>query len=254
VQMSDPGEGSSGPEGGVYLVAAAGGEPKLLQRNDPDAGPEARNYIPQRWSPDGKKLLLLAYARGVEVCNAAVKDITSGRLVTIQAAAQGMTSGCGSGQWSPDSRSIFISMNRPGPQPPVPGLWQADPETGKVTPFIVGEQGDGSYVLVTNQRPFDNAAVYAFIANVKTLPEPFSGVTVKYKLYEGRQNDGVPLRDDEYPVVGQALWAADNSGVVVDMPQGNSGDVVTAWIPANNAEPVVELGPFMGEEKHWAVE
>jgi dipeptidyl aminopeptidase/acylaminoacyl peptidase len=257
VQMSDPADPGNGPDGGVYLVPASGGEPKLIQRNDPDAGgkptPEARNYIPYSWSPDGKKLLLLAYARGVEVCNAAVKDLASGRLITIQA-PQGMVSGCGSGQWSPDSRSIFINMNRPGPQPPVPGLWQADPESGEITTFIEGAQGDGSQLLITNHRPFDSSGVYALIANVKTLPEPFSGVTVQYKLYESRQNDGVPLRDEEFPVVGQALWAADNSGVIVDMPQGDSGNVVTAWIPANNADPVVVLGPFMGEEKHWAAQ
>lgn len=254
LQVSPPLEPQSGPAGGVYLLAANGGELQLLQPNDPtdatNPAPEARGYIPHAWSPDGKKLLLAAYALGVEVCNAAVKDLASGDLVTIQA-PEGMVSGCAGGQWSPDGQTIFIGVNRPGPQPPVPGLWRANPETGAVTPFILGEQGAGIKLLISNQRPIDQNSVHAFIAHVKTLPEPFSGVTVQYKLYEAHQNDGVALREEEFPVVGQALWAADASGVIVDMPKGNTGDIVTAWIPTNDG-PVIELGPFMGEEKHWA--
>jgi hypothetical protein len=142
-------------------------------------------------------------------------------------------------------------MARPGPQPPVPGLWQADPKTGAITPFLQGEFEVGGYQLVTNYRPLKDGGVYAFVSTVKELPNPFSGVIVPYKLWQGAQTDGLFVRDEYFSVVGQALWATDTSGVVVDMPKANTGTIITAWIPVNG-DPVVELGTFMGEIKHWA--
>jgi len=244
-------EQTDGQPGGVYLIPATGGELQLLQandRNDP-ASPatDARGYMAHRWSPDGKRLLLSAYSLSVETCSAAVKDISSGALVPIQA-PEGMVSGCGSGQWSVDGSTIYIGMAHPGPQPPVPGLWQADPETGAITPFIQGKFEVG-YQLVTNHRPLEDGSVYAFQASVDKLPEPFNGVMPQYKLFVLGKTDGMALRDEEFPVTGQALWAADNSGVVADLayPDGN---VVTAWIPIDGGA-VVQLGPFMGEAKQW---
>jgi len=254
LQTSAAPETSTELVGGVYLISANGGAPQLLQPNDrtdpTSPSPDARGYMPHAWSPDGKQLLLSAYGLRVEVCSAAVKDIATGALVPIQA-PKGMVSGCASGQWGLDGRTIYISMARPGPQPPVPGLWQADPKTGAITPFLQEEFEVGGYQLVTNYRPLKDGGVYAFVATVKQLPDPFSGVIVPYKLWQGAQTDGLFLRDEQFSVVGQALWATDTSGVVVDMPQGDTGNVITAWIPVNG-DRVVELGTFMGEIKHWA--
>jgi hypothetical protein len=251
--VSPPAEATSGSAGGVYLIPASGGELQLLQPNDAvdgSANPEARGYMPLAWSPDGKKLLLQAYALGVEVCHAAVKDIASGKLVTIQA-PEGLVSSCGNGEWSPDSRTIYIGMSRPGPHPAAPGLWTADPETGAITPFIQGEGfEDGSKQLVSNHRPLQDGSVYTFLSSVKTLPDPFSGDLPEYRLFSMGKADGMALRDEAFPVVGQALWAHDTSGVIVDMPKGEPGNIITAWIPVKG--PVVELGPFMGEAKGWA--
>ena len=254
VQISDPPEISTELAGGVYLISANGGAPQLLQPNDRNdratPSPDARGYMPHAWSPDGKQLLLSAYGLSVDVCSAAVKDLAMGTLIPIQA-PMGMVSGCASGQWSVDGRTIYIGMARPGPQPPVPGLWQADPKTGAITPYLQGEFEVGGYQLVTNYRPLKNGGVYAFVSTVKQLPHPLSGVVVPYKLWQGSQTDGLFLRDEYFSVVGQALWATDTSGVVVDMPNANTGTIITAWIPVNG-DPVVVLGTFMGEIKHWA--
>jgi WD40 repeat protein len=256
LQISDPIAPGAGPVGGVYLLAADGGDPQLLQPNErPDPTQpvaDVRGYMPVAWSPDGAQLLLSAYSLTVETCDAAVKDLASGALTPIQA-PQGMASGCASGQWSSDSRSIYIQMNRPGPQPPVPGLWQADARSGAITPFIQGEGSEsGTYQLVTNQRPLQDGSIYAFVAVTDTLPEPFSGAVnpLQYKLFHGSQTDGRFLSDESFSIVGQGLWAADTSGVVVDLDKGE-GQIVTAWIPLDGG-PVVELGPFMGEAKLWA--
>ena len=252
LQFNPPLDPAAGPAAGVYVLPANGGEPTLIQPFDPsdpaNPDPEARHYAPYAWSPDGKRLLLSAYAQGVEVCNSVVKNLETGDLVPIQA-PEGMVSGCAGGQWSPDGREIYINMARPGPQPPVPGLWQADPTTGAVTPFIQGEFENG-FQLVSSHRPLADGSVYAFHATVSTLPEPFGGGLVQYKLFQGSQTDGLFLRDETFPVTGQALWAPDNSGVVADLAQ-EGGDVMRVWIPIDGG-PVVELGTNVGEEKEWA--
>jgi hypothetical protein len=130
----------------------------------------------------------------------------------------------------------------------VPGLWQADPTTGVVTPFIQGEFENG-FQLVINPRPLEDGGVYAFVATVSALPDPFGGERVQYKLFQGSQTDGLFLRDETFPVSGQALWAPDNSGVVADLAQ-EAGGVVRVWIPIDGG-PVVELDTNVGEEKRW---
>jgi hypothetical protein len=240
-------------QGGVYLMPASGGTPEMLQPDDPrdDANPstDARGYMPIAWSPDGEQLLLSAYSLSVEMCSAAVIDVQSRELVPIQA-PEGMVSGCASGKWSVDGNTIYINMARPGPQPPVPGLWKADPQTGQITQFLQGEFDDG-YQLVINPHPLEDGGVLAFVSTVQTLPDPFGGVQVPYNLFRGAQTDGVMVRDDALPIVGQALWADDNSGAVVDMWSADANDVITAWVPVDGG-PVAELGRFMGEAKHWA--
>jgi hypothetical protein len=66
VQIAEPADSAGGPIGGVYLIAANGGDLQLLQsndRNDPaNPSADAYGYLPQAWSPDGKRLLLSAYS------------------------------------------------------------------------------------------------------------------------------------------------------------------------------------------------
>lgn len=254
IQVAPPLENTAGPLGGVYLIPANGGEPQLLQPNDrtdpvlPSA--EARGYMPHAWSPDGKRLLLSAVGLRVELCDAVVKDLESGALIPIQAPA-GMNSGCADGQWSADGETIYIGMARPGPQPPVPGLWQADPRTGAITPFIQGQPASGSYTLVSNPRPVGPGTIYTYVAAVEAVPEPYSGVTTQYQLYEVSQTGQRALREGQFGVIGRALWAPDHSGSVVDLPDTEGGDVMTAWVPVAGG-PVVRLGRFLGEARAWA--
>jgi Tol biopolymer transport system component len=252
-----PPEQAGSMPAGVYVIPAAGGAPRLLQANDKvdPANPsaDARGYSPVAWSPDGTKLLLSAYSMTVETCSAAIKDVSTGTLTPIQAPEE-LVAGCASGRWSPDGKLIYTTMARPGPQPPVPGLWTVDPQTGASTPFLQGQFENGLYQLVTNYRPLEDGSVYAFVAEVETLPDPFGGVFPAYQLTQRSQTDGLVLREEPLVVTGQALWAPDNSGVIVDLVQpASTNGVVTAWVPISGG-PVVELGPFMGEAKQWVRE
>jgi hypothetical protein len=118
---------------------------------------------------------------------------------------------------------------------------------------LQGQFENGFYQLVTNYHPLEDGSVYAFVAEVDTLPDPFGGNFPAYQLAQRSQTDGLVLREEPLAVTGQALWALDKSGVVVDMVKPSINDVVTAWVPASGG-PVVELGPFMGEAKHWVRE
>lgn len=253
----NPPEQNSAMPAGVYLIPATGGTPRLLQANDKvdpnNPSADARGYSPVAWSPDGTKLLLSAYSMTVEICGAVIKDVKTGTVTPIQA-PEGLMAGCASGRWSPDGKLIYTSMARPGPQPPVPGLWTVDPETGASTPFLQGQFENGFYQLVTNYHPLEDGSVYAFVAEVDTLPDPFGGDFPAYQLAQRSQTDGMVLREEPLAVTGQALWALDKSGAVVDVvAPGSANGVVTAWVPLSGGS-VVELGPFMGEAKQWVRE
>jgi Tol biopolymer transport system component len=255
-----PGQ-TTGMAGGVYLVPADGGEPKLLQANDTIAdpnnpSPEARTYSPGSWSPDGSKLLMSAFSPVVELCEAAVKTVATGELVKLSA-PQGMTA-CGSGAWSPDGKSIYLTLSRPGYQAPVPGLWRADTGTGEIRPFIPGEPVKGTYTLVNNPHVQPDGSVRAFVATTDKIPEPGADPHVewpKFALYEAsvEGQHGQNLRTETFENPGAlALWAPDGSGVLIDLAPAKPGANSTlTWVPASNGPTVQIIDDVTANAARW---
>jgi hypothetical protein len=239
-------EATSGLAGGVYLISADGGAPKLLQANDRIAdpanpSPEARGFAPKAWSPDGRQLLLGTFSLAVELCGTAVKDVASDRLIEI-AAPKGLAA-CEGGVWSADGSAIYIGMTRPGYMAPVPGLWRADATTGAVSPYIVGEPEKGKFTLVRGVHPLKDGSIYAFLATTDKLPDPgvddnavwppFTLDHISVDPEHAQQLGDVALENPGDSV----WWAVDGSGVVVeqDNPQGST----LLWLSADSAEPVM---------------
>jgi len=251
VAISPVPDATEGLAGGVYLIPAGGGEPKLLQANDPikdpaNPPPEARGFAPAKWSPDGSKLLLSAFSQVVDACDVAIKTVASGELVTL-VAPEGMTTRCDSGAWSHDGKSIYVGMTRPGYLAPVPGLWRADAATGETKPFIPGEPVTGRFTLVNNPHVQPHGSVRAFVATTDKIPQPGVDPHVgwpNFALYEVSADGehGQNLRSEMYANPGElALWAPDGSGVLIDLAPATPGANSTlTWVPASNA-PTVQL-------------
>jgi hypothetical protein len=236
-------EATGGMAGGVYLVPADGGAPKLLQANDKvddpaNPSPDARGFAPKAWSPDGRRLLLGTFSMAVELCGTAVKDIASGTLVDL-VAPEGLAA-CEGGAWSGDGSAVYIGMTRPGYMAPVPGLWRANAATGQIESYIAGEPEQGKFTLVRGIHPLEDGSAYALLATTDKLPDPGVDDNVVWpKFTLSRVSaDGAkiePLSDATYENPGEnVLWAADGSGALIE--QYNQQGATLLWLPIDGAE------------------
>jgi hypothetical protein len=251
-------EATGGLAGGVYLVPANGGAPKLLQANDPitdpaNPSPQARGFAPKAWSPDGQQLMLGTFSMAVELCGTAVKNLTTGELVEI-AAPEGLAA-CDGGVWSPDGTTIYIGVHRPGYLAPVPGSWRADAATGELTPYIVGEPDKGKFTLVRGVHPLKDGSTYAFLATTDKLPDPGIDDSVIWPQFvltriSADREFAEQIGRAAYENPGDsALWAADSSGAVIEQsdPQG----ATLLWLAADGAEPVTIAEGISANGVRW---
>ncbi|HEU5102176.1 MAG TPA: hypothetical protein VFU22_24305 [Roseiflexaceae bacterium] len=244
-------DATAGLAGGVYLIPAAGGAPRLLQANDPipdpaNPAPESRGYSPEAWSEDGEALILNAYSQAVELCDVAVRYVATDDLVVLEA-PEGLHTRCGSAVWDPQGQNIYVGMSRPGYLAPIPGLWRAIPTNGRTVPYIPAEPEPGRFNLVVAPKPLADGALNFFLATVDKLEEPGDDPNrppAQYGIFQlsADTTQRQQLRDDRFAdIENRVLWAADGSGALVE--QGidpGTGFGKLRWVPTSGA-PAVEL-------------
>jgi hypothetical protein len=249
---------ADGMAGGVYLIPAGGGEPTLLQPNDPIADPNnpdpaARGYMPSAWSPDSQRLLLGIFSHVVDTCGSAVKDLATGELIDIVAPES--LAACG-GTWSADGSAIYFNMMRPGYMAPVPGLWRADARTGEMTAYIAGESQQSQFTLVQGVHALKDGSVYALLATTDKLPDLADDPNVVWPRFAPVQvsSDGAtiqPLSSASYENPGDGvLWAANGSGMLLDQYDAKANSFALVWAPVGGGEPVV-IANDIGAYRHW---
>jgi hypothetical protein len=167
---------------------------------------------------------------------------------------------CCEPSWNLDSGSFYFSSAAFGMI--MPGLWQADAATGEVTTLIQGMESAGlpdvtgePMRLIQSTRQLQDGMLYAF-AGFGTYDE-------LYRDEEGNESaprltmtrfslDGtgaVALRSDSYPL-GEALWAQDGSGAVINVfVEGEIPSGTLLWLAADGSEPVVLNG--RGFQPRW---
>jgi len=247
--------------GGINIVSAEGGEPRILV---PDkivtisgrASQESRYYRPLAWSPDGAKILAIE-GYGIEGSGYALVEVESGGVVSLGSAMM-----CCEPSWSLDSQSFYFSSAAFGMI--LPGLWQANAVTGEVATLIQGMESAGlpdvtgePMSLIQSARQLIDGSLYAF-AGFGTYDELFrdeegnetaSQLTMTQFLPDG--SDAITLRSDAYPL-GEALWAEDASGAVITVMMGEefpSGTLL--WLASDDSEPVVLGG--RGFQPKWGM-
>ncbi len=247
--------------GGINIISAEGGEPRLLLEDKivTDAGrasQESRYYRPLAWSPDGTKILALE-GYGIEGSGYAVVDVESGEVVSLGSAVL-----CCEPSWSQDSQSFYFSSATFGMI--IPGLWRADATTGEVTTLIRGMESVGlpdvtgePMVLVQSARELQDGDLFAFTASgiyEDLYVDKETGDPVAPKLKMSRISSGgeiEPLRSDAY-ALGEALWAEDASGAVITVMAGEaypSGTLL--WLTSDDTAPVVLGG--RGFQPKWGM-
>jgi hypothetical protein len=202
---------------GIYVIAAGGGTPKLIQA-------EGLNnwYMQTAWSPDSRRLLLYGD-------RLIVKDLASGTQVDVGYP--------GDAVWSPSSAAVYIA--RPGWRVPNQALVRADATTGKETPYTLGKPEQFETVNIWGLHPLKDGSFYAFLATTEKGDSPHaSGVgNPRFALVHISSNgrDIQKLNDTTYEY-GEALWAADDSGVLFNT-YSRSNPLL--WLPADGGEPTV---------------
>jgi hypothetical protein len=245
--------------GGINIVSAEGGEPRVLVPDkimtvSGQVSQESRYYRPLAWSPDGARLLALE-SFGIEGSGYAVVEIESGDVLSLGSAVL-----CCEPSWSQDSESFYFSSPVFGMI--VPGLWQVDALTGDVRTIIRGMETVGlpdetgeTMVLVQSAKELQDGNLYAFTTtgtyealfiDQETRNEIFPLLTMSRISSDG----GItPLRSDSY-ALGEALWAEDASGAVITVMAGEEFPGGTLmWLASDDSEPVLLGG--RGFQPKW---
>jgi len=230
---------------GLNLYTVATGQSDLVIENKwRDIGndfllPEEL-YWPDRYSPDGSKLLItLAYYEGA---SAAIYDPADDTLVRLKD-AEGALICCGEPNWSPDSTSLFTANPSMGMY--APGLWKVDAATGQVTTLVAGDEGNGTFNFADEPYLAPDQQLYYFFAN---LPAGDFNRTPLQLVRSGP--DGVArrsvIRSETFDRINEALWAPDASFVIVvnapsqDVYQGGSAELYYS----DGRNEIIALVPF----------
>lgn len=183
-------------------------------------------YWPERYSPDGSKLLItLGYYEGA---SAAIYDPASRGLVRLTG-AEGALICCDAMEWSADGSSIYSASPAAGMFNS--GLWRVDPTSGAVTTLFTSNFDSGSFLYANEPYLAPDGQLYFFFAEatrelnsrtplqlVRSAPDGVTGRTV--------------LRPDTFASMNESLWAPDASFIVVafaptgEIYQGGRAEIV----------------------------
>ncbi|MEO5888317.1 MAG: hypothetical protein ABIQ77_11720 [Anaerolineales bacterium] len=233
---------------GLNLVSVSSGASNLViedQIEDSGGFPFPKElYWPERYSPDGTKLLItLGYYEGA---SAAIYDPATNSSVRLTG-AEGALICCDETVWSADGSSIYSASPAAGMFNS--GLWKVDPSNGAVTTLFTSNFDSGSFLYADEPYLAPDGQLYFFFAEstrelnsrtplqlVRSGPDGVTGRTV--------------LRPDTFELMNESLWAPDASFIVVafaptgDIYQGGRAEIVYL-----DGRPNAVLTPFAQQMK-----
>ena len=235
---------------GVNLVAASGGQPRVIAQNDPvtSAG-GGQLFLDGIWSPDGQQVLLYWGIRASDAFGFRLKALAAGTTTDVTSVY------CCSPSWTPDGRSVYLSSATMGIVSA--GLWRVDAQTGAVDTLFDSNQnpaGTTTFPLFSHAQQLGDGRLYFFYADGQVDPNT-GGVPEGTALRLARSDpDGVTnrtqLRSDAYKI-NEVLWAPDGRGAAIaQTSDAGSGNGPLLWLDAAN-NPAVPL-PAQGYQLHWA--
>jgi Tol biopolymer transport system component len=203
---------------GLNLHTVSTGVTRLVlekQRTDPVSGAPvpAELYLPQKYSPDGSKLLITIAIPNSDGIFAGIYYPDSGSLVRLTG-GEGAGLCCGEQAWSPDGSALFNANAILGFFST--GLWRVDAASGNVTTLIPSEAGGGNYNLAAEPYLASDGQLYFFFG---TAPAPDGFIDRGPVQMVRSAPDGVTgrtvLRPETFERLNEALWAPDASFVIL---------------------------------------
>jgi Tol biopolymer transport system component len=226
---------------GLNLIAAAGGQPQLIEASDPVPTTRAlaRFYNPHAWSPDGTRIVVTVHF-WQEGLIYAIKDLASGTLLEIDSA-------CCDPIWSRDGQSLYLFGSSPEGYNP-PGLWRVDAATGTAVTLLEGRSGDDPNVrLVANPFELPDGTLLFLLATQLPNADGVYEWPARFQLASlpaGAPAGTAPtLVRPEASAYFTAAWASAGNGLVIREVDPSTQPISGAltWLPADPALPALSL-------------
>ena len=200
-----------------YDLSTGGSKLAIADQVEITNGGQFETYIPERYSPDGTKLLV-AMGHWEVAPSHAVYYPDQNELIR-PTGGEGYIYCCsfyGGAEWSPDSSSFYGIASEHDYSFPHGALWKVDAATGAVTTLIHIVAKDGTMNLPYKPHLATDGQLYYFFLN---YPEP-SGDFGRLPLQLVRSaadntTDRTVLRNETFETIEEALWAPDASFVVI---------------------------------------
>ena len=171
-------------------------------------------YIPEKYSPDGTKLLLTIAVPNSDGISAGIYFPAANSLVRI-IDVSGALICCGNPQWTLDGSALYTGSSTVGMFGS--GLWRVDASNGTVKTLLPTDAGGGNFNLANKPFLAPDGQLYFFYV---TVPIGSDGMIQRAPLQLVRSApDGVTgrtaLRSETFQMLNEALWAPDASFVIV---------------------------------------
>lgn len=238
-------------QGGLKLYAVSTGVSNLVIENQwDDLGNgmliPTELYWPERYSPDGSKLLItLGYYEGA---SAAVYYPAAGSLVRLTGVDHALIC-CDMTQWSSDG-TRFHSANRSMGMFPA-GLWAVDAASGTITTLLGSDYDTQTFNYADSPYLAPDGYLYYFFLSSNT--EEMSRVPLQLvRSAPDGATDRSVLRPETFPLMNEALWAPDASFVIVANAPSESiyfGGLLELYY-TDGSKNMVPLAPF-GQQLTW---
>jgi hypothetical protein len=203
-------------------------------------------YWPDRFSPDGTKLLItLGYYEGA---SAAIYYPASDSLVRLSG-NEGAQICCGDEEWTADSSTLYSANPSMGMFSS--GLWRINAANGQVTTLIPGDAGNNTFNFPDEPILAPDGQLYFFFTNQPAGDDFISRPPLQLVRSAA---DGVTgrtaLRPDIFDKMNEALWSPDASFVIVALATNDQmyfgGQAEIVYV---DGRPRVMLTPFARDMK-----
>jgi len=214
---------------GINLYTVSTGVSNLVIEDQPLGGPlPLETYSPEKYSPDGTKLLIhLLYSDHSSI---AIYYPASNSLVRLICAEAALT--CDASwfysdiEWSADSSSFYAAVSTPTSTYADGNLWRVDAATGAVTTLIPASTSDGTVNFSDEPYLAPNGQFYFFFGTYNVDSGFFEPPVLELVC---SAPDGVTdhtvLRDENFRMMNEALWAPDASFVIVATAPARNWDL-----------------------------
>ena len=236
----------------LYAVSSGVSNTVLDQlETDPATGAAVvrEMYIPQKYSPDGTKILLTAAIPNSDGISSGIYFTAADTLVRLSG-GDGARLCCSEQAWTSDSSALYVGYPSVGMLGS--GLWRVDATSGNLTTLLPTEAGGGNFNLASEPYLAPDGQLYFFFATaagadgfvnrgplqlVRSAPDGVTGRTV--------------LRPEIFEALNEALWAPDASFVIVAKAPAETvyaGGVLELYYTTGSS--MLPLLPF-GQQLKW---